>query len=212
MISYKKVFKRGNSGFFMIRITLFSIYLFAALFTSVAAHAATTNEEAVGVIAPDDDDTNNQPPATTGGMSTPPAPQYTPTPGQPGVINDLGMASAIYGGDKKLVTPPMDFSKATHTTINGKSAQEAMVEAHIARTMSDLKDPSLTRDERNAKGRAAYQYLSSMADTLRQKQLRPDTVYKNIGLTDAYIKDERDSNDAALVHLDAALEDLKSYQ
>ena len=51
-----------------------------------------------------------------------------------------------------------------------------------------------------------------MADTLRQKQLIPDAPYKNIGLTDAYIKDERDGNDAALSQLDAALEELKSYQ
>jgi hypothetical protein len=200
----------------MARINLFSTYLLVTVLASMACaapvHAATTNEEAVGVIAPDDDDTNNTAPAPAGNMSTPQVLQYTPTLGQPGIINDLGMASAVYGGDKKLITPPMDFSKATHTTINGKPAVEFMVEAHIARAMHDLKDPSLTRAERNAKGHAAYEYLSNMTDTLRQKQMLPDKIYKNIGVTDTYIKDERDANDAALVHLDAALEDLKSYQ
>jgi hypothetical protein len=108
--------------------------------------------------------------------------------------------------------PPADFSTAFHSFMHGQLAASYVVGKDIEQAMKPVNDKTLSRGERAAAAQKAYKDLSSLADGFRYKQTIPDSVYKQMKLTDAYISDEHTGNTQALAQLDAALATLKTYQ
>lgn len=96
--------------------------------------------------------------------------------------------------------------------IRGKPAVVAVAELRIKQAKDVLKDKGLSRSEREKKSKEAFKNISDMATGLRMKQQIPDSIYKSMKLSDDYIREERDGNAAALKELDAAIDELKSYQ
>jgi hypothetical protein len=156
----------------------------------------------LGATAPDEEEAKPKPA---------PSPQYTPSPVKPEIIHDLGMASALYAPKPPLKSPVADFSTTQHPRTNGELAMPHMVRQQISQAMDSINDKKLSGKERDKNAQNAYKRFSDLANGLRNQNI-PDSVYKSMGLTDTYIREERQGNADALKQLDSALDVLKPLQ
>jgi hypothetical protein len=120
-----------------------------------------------------------------------------------------GLAAVLNEPSDEL---PMDFSTTRHGVIDGKMAAEYAVAQNIETALASVNDTELSDEERRANARRAYRDFSDMAEGLRSKMKIPDRIYKKMGLSDAYIKNERIGNAAALSRLSAVLDVLRPHR
>ena len=198
----------------MARIITFSRYLLVASILIFALPALAEDNGYSGVLAPSDDSTPNAAdklvPAYDGVIS---GSTYQSTiPHSDEVIHDLGIASVVYAPHPPIAGPKVDFSATQHSKVNDKPAVVFMVEQQVKLAMASITNKNLSNSQREQNAKEAFTNLSVLANGLRNKEKIPDETYKNMNLTDAYIKDEHDGNAQALTQIDAALETLKQLQ
>ena len=135
----------------------------------------------------------------------PPSTQFTPVPSQAFGTQGNKTPGTVDG-------PKVDFSGARHTLIQGKPEIVFAAENAITRAMTSVNDKNLSDADRAKKTQEAYTSLSSLANGIRVKQKTPDSVYKQMNLSDAYISEERADDAVALKELDDALASMKPAQ
>jgi len=106
---------------------------------------------------------------------------------------------------------PADHSNLRHDKVNGMTESEYAAEQSIEHELKRVSAKDITPEERKKLAVKAYKRFSDLADGYRRKQHVSDDIYRHMGLTDAYIRVERASNDGALRRLDAALKILKPH-
>ena len=235
MISYKKELKRETAVFRMVGITTFSRYLLVVVLLALGTVSYTSPAKAAagdggyeGVMAPppapDDasadttaaaapDDAQDPSPDARKGQTQ----QFSQAPGS-APSHDLKVLSMVHGlkdgngAIAGLKGPDVNFSTTTSKFVDGKPLMEYTVQKNIEHVMASINDKNISDEQRAINAKNGYKNLSMVADGLRSKQGTPDRIYKQMGLSDKYISDERAGDAAALAHVDAALASLKPYQ
>jgi hypothetical protein len=126
--------------------------------------------------------------------------------------DDMGVLALVQNAPPLQVPgAPADHSNLRHDKINGMSESEYAAEQSIEHELKRISAKDITPEERKKLATKAYKRFADLADGYRLKQHVSDDIYRHMGLTDAYIRVERASNDGALKRLDAALKILKPH-
>jgi len=88
---------------------------------------------------------------------------------------------------------------------------EYMAKQNIDQLMPGVRDNKIPPEVRAENARKAHQSLETLADGLRFKKVVPDKIYRDMGLPDSFIKEEKEGNEKALARLNEALNELKNY-
>jgi hypothetical protein len=143
---------------------------------------------------------------------------------EPKSANDLHGMSLFYGLDKNMdgipdalkqpAVIPADLAKAMNKPtqrIENMLPTEFAMKKSIDAVMAMVGNKSLSKEARLEQAKNGYNNLSQLMTGLRSKRAIPDTIYKKMGLSDAYISEEKEGIDAALIRLDKATKDLEQY-
>lgn len=193
---------------------------------SSAAPADTSGYE--GLLAPSSDSSARVQQAPAGYEGVVPghvaSPKFTSAPGSVDIDEvqsppDLRSLSTIYGQDRDGDGVPDDLreprrvtSAVGHSYIKGKPSMLVVAEKQSEQFMSAIRDKEISPEQRTENVKMAYQQLGSMASAMRAKRAIPDSIYKKMGLSDAYIKEEKASINSTLAHLDKSMADLGQYR
>ena len=78
--------------------------------------------------------------------------------------------------------------------------------------MSRVESKGLSPKARMENAREAYKELAPFAKGLRHKKKVPDDIYRQMGLSEIFIKENKTGTSIALTQLDETLRKLKSYE
>lgn len=166
------------------------------------------------------------------GSSPPPEkqqPQMSTTPGggqpaTPKTSDDLKNMAAIHAQDLDGNGIPDDLEKVgkvsekvartlgtPYERIENMLPTEYMAKQNIDQLMAGVRDNKVPPKARAENARKAHRSLETLADGLRFKKLVPDKTYRDMGLPDSFINEEKEGNEKALVRLNEALNELKEY-
>ena len=95
--------------------------------------------------------------------------------------------------------------------INDMLPMEYVARETIDQLMPGVRDKKLPAAVRAENIRQAHARLATLADGLRYRKMVPDKTYREMGLPDVFIKEEREGADKALLRLNRALTELKEY-
>lgn len=152
------------------------------------------------------------------GQVAEPVPQFTAIPGS-GPATNIRTLSLLHGQDRNgdgvpdgITRPQKLFNFDAPIRDNGVSPAQQMVENNIKQLILPLRNERLSTAERTLKARQAYQELAELAEGYRHKKSVPDRIYRQMGLSDVYIEQEKADLDSNLARLDRTLASLKKYQ
>ena len=135
-------------------------------------------------------------------------------------VSDLKKAAQDYERQKEGsgLRKPRDLSggkgdlfSTPQQRVNGKLPMVGTIEKRIDYWMQQVRDQKLDATTRAEKAHKAYDELAPLAQGILSKTTIPDSVYKKMGVSDVFIQEEKEGNDAALDALNAALRELKGY-
>lgn len=148
-------------------------------------------------------------------------------PGRPQTSEALRASSTLYAIDKnndgvpdamvekmKRRVQPTEAEKLALNTPRprqeGMLLEERMIYNGIASSIVDVKTaPAATRAD---KQKQALDNLKVMRSGIVSKRSVPPSIYKALGMTDLYIREERESLEASLIRVDAAIDELETIQ
>lgn len=127
--------------------------------------------------------------------------------------NNDGVPDAMVEKMKRRVQPTEAEKLALNTPRprqEGMLLEERMIYNGIASSIVDVKTaPAATRAD---KQKQALDNLKVMRSGIVSKKSVPPSIYKALGMTDLYIREERESLDASLIRVDAAIDELETIQ
>jgi hypothetical protein len=153
--------------------------------------------------------------------------QATPAPTNPNVTpksaEDLKMLSTLQGIDKEggalKLRGPEKVSKEDALVLNKPRPRidkmlpaEYAMKATIDDLMPGILDKKIPSDLRTRRVKAAREELAELAAGFQQKKSVPDAVYREMGVGDTFIREEREGTNRALAMLGKALSKLKEYE
>ncbi|MCE9507227.1 MAG: hypothetical protein K8R48_02780 [Alphaproteobacteria bacterium] len=156
-------------------------------------------------------------------------PQMSSTPGgtepaTPKTSDDLKNIAAIRAQDRNGNGIPDELEQVgkvsdktaktlgtPYERIENMLPTEYMAKQNIDQLMPGVRDNKIPPKVRAENARKAHQDLETLADGLRFKKLVPDKIYRDMGLPDSFIQEEKEGNEKALVRLNEALNELKKY-
>ncbi|MFH1157725.1 MAG: hypothetical protein V1721_02400 [Pseudomonadota bacterium] len=157
-------------------------------------------------------------------------PQMTRTPGDapqvaPRSSDDLKALAQVYGQDRDgdllpdALKKPEPLSEKTtallagpRARIKGKLPMVYMIGEKIRKLLPQVEDERLSPEARAEMARKAYGELAPFADGLRAKKMVPDDIYRQMGLSETFIEEEKTGTTVALDELNEALQKLKEYE
>lgn len=153
-----------------------------------------------------------------------PAPEMTIPPDRrpfppPKTTDDLKFLSIIHTQDRDqdsvndaLVKPRKVESIGQKTRIEGKLPLEYAIEKSIERILASVKDEKASREERQKRAKEGYEQLKFMTEGLRFQKTLPEATFQQMGLSEDFIREEKEGLDSVLPILEKALIYLKNYK
>ena len=127
--------------------------------------------------------------------------------------NNDGVPDAMVEKMKRRVQPTEAEKLALNTPRprqDGMLLEERMIYNGIASSIVDVKTaPPATRAE---KQKEVLDNLKVMRSGIVSKKSVPASIYKALGMTDLYIREESESLKASLIRVDAAIDELEAIQ
>jgi hypothetical protein len=96
--------------------------------------------------------------------------------------------------------------------INGMLPMELMAKTQIDKIMAGLSHPSLTPEQRQEIARNGYSQLLGYVDGIMTRRMVPDKLYKNAGMSDAFLAEEHEANERAMARFEEAFKILRPLQ
>jgi hypothetical protein len=96
--------------------------------------------------------------------------------------------------------------------INGMLPMELMAKTQIEKIMASINHPALTPEQRQTNARAGYSELLTYVDSIMTRRIVPDEMFKRAGLSDAFIAEEHEANERAMVRFEEAFKILRPLQ
>lgn len=164
------------------------------------------------------------------GRSEKPPPQMTKIPGTspqavPRTSDDIKALARIYGHDRNndlvpdALRKPKLLSKnareilaGPRTRIKGKLPMVYMIEQKIKTLMSQVENENISQEVRTKNAYKAYNELSFFAEGLMHKKTVPDNIYRQMGLSEIFIEEDKTGSSDALKQLNETLKKLRKYE
>jgi len=156
-----------------------------------------------------------------------PAPSMTAPPELTRIIipesaEELGLLAAAqqYGGEgipDDVVKPFKASNRVANMLAKPRQRIENMlpmeyaVKKNVDKLMPGITDEKIPPEERAENVRKAQKKLATLAQGLLAKTTVPDSLYRQMGLSDVFISEEKESTDKALSRLNLALQELEKY-
>lgn len=122
-----------------------------------------------------------------------------------------GVLDGIKGVEKASAQTAQRLEKPRQR-IQNMLPMEYAARQNIDQVMAEIKDKKLHPDKIKEKARKAHESLERLADGVRFKKMVPDKTYRDMGLPDIFIREEKEGNEKALALLNQALAELKGYE
>lgn len=93
--------------------------------------------------------------------------------------------------------------------INGMLPMELLAKTQIDKVMNSIQHPSLTPDQRTNNARNGYNLLLGYVDGIMSRKIVPDELYIKAGMSKAFLDEEKEGNERALVRFQEAFKVLR---
>lgn len=106
----------------------------------------------------------------------------------------------------------MGLPEPKQPRINGMLPMELLAKTQIDKIMASINHPGVTSEQRQENARNGYSQLLGYVDGIMTRRMVPDQLYKNAGLSDLFLAEEREANERAMVRFEEAFKILRPLQ
>jgi hypothetical protein len=125
----------------------------------------------------------------------------------------IQMPPQVLQSIKQMLTQDSQFTLSTPLfRIEGMLPEEFSTKRQIDSIMAAINNPNLPSQDRKASARKAADNLRGYANTLQVRKEIPDTMFRQMGVPEIYLKEEQETVNNSLTRVEDAIKELRKYE